>query len=79
MRPQGIDHLGPLSHQKVAHPMQHQPALLLTNLICTNRMFGTLVACLADRLGVSGIVLMALQIGLHVSRRHQSNLVAERL
>ena len=25
---------------------------------------------LADRLGVSGIVLMSLHIGLHISRRH---------
>ena len=29
MRPQGIDQLGPLPHQKIARPMQHQTALLL--------------------------------------------------
>ena len=27
MRPQGIDHLGPLPHQKIARPMQHQLGL----------------------------------------------------
>ena len=29
MPPQGIDQLGPLPHQKIARPMQHQTALLL--------------------------------------------------
>jgi hypothetical protein len=29
MRPQSIDQLGPLPHQKIARPMQHQTALLL--------------------------------------------------
>ena len=34
---------------------------------------------LADRLGVSGIVLMPLHIGLHVGRRHQANDMTKRL
>ena len=34
---------------------------------------------LADRLGISGIVLMPLHIGLHVGRRHQPHGVAKRL
>ena len=34
---------------------------------------------LADRLGVSGIVLMSLHIGFHVDRWHQANGVANRL
>ena len=33
----------------------------------------------ADRLGISGIVLMPLHIGLHVGRWHQANGVAKRL
>src|SRR5262249_60610066 len=32
---------------------------------------------LADRLGVGCVVLIALEIGLHVLRRHQTNLVSE--
>ena len=31
----------------------------------------------ADRLGVGGIVLVALDVGLHVFRRHQPHLVAK--
>jgi hypothetical protein len=29
MRPQGVDHLGPLAHQQVARSIKHQLALLL--------------------------------------------------
>src|SRR6516162_8617195 len=32
MRPQRIDHLGPLPQQKIARPVLHQPALLLGRL-----------------------------------------------
>ena len=34
---------------------------------------------LADRFRVSGIVLLPLDVGLHVGRRHQAHGVAERL
>ena len=76
MRPQGIDYLGPLPHQKVARPMQHQPALLLDRFDL-HKPHGRPPHRLADRLGVGGIVLVALDIGLHVFRRHQSHLVAK--
>ena len=33
----------------------------------------------ADSLGISGIILLAFEIGLHVGRRHQAHRVAERL
>jgi hypothetical protein len=33
MRPQCIDHLGPLPHQKIARSMLHQPTLLLGSLM----------------------------------------------
>jgi len=33
----------------------------------------------ANRFGVSGVVLLALYVGLDVGRRHQSNFVANRL
>src|SRR3954469_24008105 len=35
--------------------------------------------CFANGLGVSGIVLLALDVGPHVGRRHQAHLVPERL
>ena len=76
MRPQGIDHLGPLPHQKIARSMQHQLALLLrrfdlhkTHVRAAHR--------LADRLSVGSIVLVALDVGLHIPRRHQTNLVTK--
>ena len=40
MRPQGIDQLGPLPHQKIARSMLHQLALLLGRFDLTNRMVG---------------------------------------
>ena len=76
MRPQGIDHLGPLPHQKIARPMQHQPALLLGRFDL-HETHGRPPHRLADRLGVGGIVLVALDVGLHVLRRHQPHLVAK--
>ena len=76
MRPQGIDHLGPLPHQKIARSMQHQPALLLGRFDL-HETHGRPPHRLADRLGVGGIVLVALDVGLHVLRRHQPHLVAK--
>ena len=76
MRPQGIDHLGPLAHQQIARPMQHQLALLLGRFDL-HKTHGRTSYRLADRLGVGGIVLVALDVGLHVLRRHQPHLVAK--
>src|ERR1019366_6764482 len=76
MCPQGIDQLGPLPHQQIAYSMLHQPALLLDRLD-HNEPHGWAPDRFADRLGVGGIVLVALDVGLHILRRHQTNLVAE--
>ena len=76
MRPQGIDKLGPLPHQKIARPMQHQTALLLRRFDL-HQTHGRASHRLTDRLGVSGIVLVALDVGLHILRRHQPYLVAK--
>jgi hypothetical protein len=76
VRPQSIDHLGPLAHQQIARAMQHQPALLLGRFDL-HETHGRTPDRLADRLGVGGIVLVALDVGLHVLRRHQPNLVTE--
>ena len=52
MRPQSIDQLGPLTHQKVGRAMQHQLALLLDRFDL-NKTHGRPPYSLADRLGVN--------------------------
>ena len=76
MRPQGIDQLGPLAHQQIACSMLHQLTLLLGRLD-RYEPHGWTPHRLADRLGVGGIVLVALDVGLHILRRHQTNLMPE--
>ena len=76
MRSQGVDHLGPLSHQKIARAMQHQPPLLLDRFDL-HKTHGRPPYRLADRLGIGGIVLVALDVGLHVLCRHQPHLMAK--
>jgi hypothetical protein len=69
MSANGIDHRGLLADEQMAGTMQRQAALLLRHLgrdephVWPSDRF-------ADRLGVSCIVLMALDVGLHVGRRH---------
>src|SRR5262245_26922279 len=76
MRPQRIDYLGPLPQQKIARPVLHQPALLLGRLR-PHKSHRRPANRLADRLGVRCVVLVALDVGLHVLRRHQTNLMTE--
>ena len=76
MRPQCIDQLGTLAHQQIARSMLHQPALLLGRLD-PHKAYGRTSDRLADRLGVGGIVLVALDVSLYILRRHQTNLVTE--
>jgi hypothetical protein len=76
MRPQRIDHLGLLPQQQIARAMLHQPALLLGRLDL-HKTHGRAANRLADRLGVGRVVLVALDVSLHVFRRHQTNLVTE--
>src|SRR5450756_1108412 len=76
MCPQCIDQLGALAHQQIAYSMLHQPALLLGRLD-RDEPHGWAPDRLTDRLGVGGIVLVALDVSLHVLRRHQTNLMAE--
>ena len=56
--------------------MQHQLALLLGRFDL-HETHGRAPHRLADRLGVSRIVLVALDVGLHVLRWHQPHLVAK--
>src|SRR5450756_2646290 len=76
MCPQCIDQLGALAHQQIAYSMLHQPALLLGRRD-RDEPHGWAPDRLTDRLGVGGIVLVALDVSLHVLRRHQTNLVPE--
>ncbi len=76
VRPQSIDQLGPLPHQKVTRAMQHQLPLLLDRFDL-HKTHGRPPHRLADRLGIGGIVLVALDVGLHVLRRHQPHLMAK--
>ena len=56
--------------------MQHQSALLFGRFDL-HKSHGRASHSLADRLGVGGIILVALDVGLHVLRRHHTNLVVE--
>ena len=67
---------GPLAHQQVARPVQHQHRLLLGRLD-RHEAHRRPRHRLADRLGVGRIRLAALDVGLHVGRRHQPDLMAQ--
>src|SRR5262245_25037836 len=58
--------------------MEHQAALLFRRLGRDEPHVGS-GDRLADRFGVSGIVLLPLDVGLHVSRRHQPYRMPKRL
>ena len=64
------------AHQQIAYSMLHQPALLLGRFD-RDEPHGWAPDRFADRLGVGGIVLVALDVGLHILRRHQPNLMPE--
>jgi hypothetical protein len=66
--------LGSLAHQQIACPMLHQSSLLLGRLD-PYEPHGWPPHRLADRLSISGIVLVALDVGLHILRRHQAHLM----
>ena len=74
----GIDHRGLLADEELARAMQHQAALLLGRLGLDKPHVGP-GDRLTDGLGVSGIVLLPLDVRLHIGRRHQAHGVAKRL
>ena len=73
-----IDHRGLLADEEMARAMEHQAALLLGRLGLDEPHVGP-GDRFADRLGISGIVLLPLDVGLHVGRRHQAHGMPERL
>ena len=58
----------------MARAVEHQAALLLGSLGHNKSHVGP-GDSLADGLGVSGIILLPFDVGLHVGRRHQPHCV----
>jgi len=77
MPAQGIDGLGPLPHQEIACP-EHQSGSLGLLALGSDKAHGRALGRLADRLGISGIVLLALHERLDVSRWDQPDHMPER-
>src|SRR5215831_17096669 len=76
MRPQGIDHLGPLPHQQIAGSMLASTDLL-PGRFDPYKTHGGATDRLTDRLGVSSIILVTPDMSLHILRRHQTYLMAK--
>src|SRR5688572_3734314 len=78
MRSDRIDDRGLLTDEQMTRAMKRQATLLLRRL----RLHEPHVRpanSLADCLRVSSIVLLPLHVGLHIGRRHEPDLVTERL
>ena len=78
MSPDHIDHRGLLADEQMARAMERQTALLLGRLGRDEPHIGP-GNCFADRLRVSGIVLLPFDVGLYIRRWHQPHGMAERL
>src|SRR5262249_24813289 len=78
MRADRIDHRGLLANEQMAGAMEHQAALLLRGLgrdephVCSGDRF-------ANGLSVCSIVLLPLDVGPHVGRRHQAHRMTKSL
>jgi hypothetical protein len=75
----GPDHLGDaLAHEhRQPHPVQHHRALLFGRLDA-HEAHGRSRHRLADRLGIGRVVLAPLYVRLHILRRHQPHIMAQR-
>ena len=67
-----------LANEQLPAAMQHQARLLLFRF-CRYKPHRWPRHRLADRSSIVGIILAALEIRLHIARRHQPHGVAERL
>src|SRR5262249_2582632 len=76
MAAQGVDRLCPLPHQKIPSSEYNRIGLGCFALH-RDKAHRRPLRCLADRLGVSGIVLLPLYKRLHVSRRDQADRMAK--
>src|SRR6516225_9613343 len=77
MRTDRVDHCGLLANEQMARAMEQQAALLFDRLgrhephVCSRDRF-------ANGLSVCSIVLLPLDVGLHVGRRHQTHGMPQR-
>src|SRR3981189_2604068 len=76
--PDRVNYRGLLADEQMAGAVKHQAALLLGRL-CWHKPHVGSRDRFANSLSVSCIVLMTLDVGLHVSRWHQSHGMAKRL
>src|SRR5882724_5346758 len=74
--PDRVNHRGLLADEEMTCAVKHQVALLLERL-CWHKPHVGSRDCLANSLSVSCIVLLTLDVGLHVSRQHQSHGLAK--
>src|SRR5262249_22797598 len=65
-----VDYGGPLANEQMTGVMEHQAALLLGRL-GRHKPHVRPANRFADRLGISGIVLLSLHVRLHAGWRHQ--------
>src|SRR6266508_4915488 len=78
MRTDRVDHCGLLTDEQMARAVEHQAALLLERLgrhephVCSGDRF-------ANGLSVHSIILVSLDVGLHVGRRHQAHRMTKSL
>src|SRR5713101_7726861 len=78
VRSDRINHRGLLADEQMACAVKHQAALLLRRL-CWNEPHVGSGDCFTDRLSVSSIVLLTLNVGLYIGWWHQSHGMAKRL
>jgi hypothetical protein len=78
VRPDRINHRSLLANEQMTSAVKHQAALLLRRLGWHEPHVGS-GDRLANRLSVSHVVLLPFDVGLHISRRHQSHGMAEYL
>src|SRR5262245_42584300 len=77
MPAQSVHQTRTLAHQPLPATVQQHGSLLVSRLD-RHKAHRRAPNRLADRFGIGGIVLVALDVRLHVLRRHQSYLVAKR-
>jgi hypothetical protein len=76
MTSQSIDDLGPLPHQEIPRP-EHESGGLGLLAFGRHEAHGRALGRFTDRLRIGGIVLLALDEGLHVSRWDQPHGMTE--
>src|SRR6516164_10155246 len=76
VRTKCVDQLSPLTDQEIAHPVQHQHALLL-DVLDRHKSHRWPGDGLADRRCIGRVVLAALHIGFDIGRRHEPRVMPQ--